>query len=376
MRFKIVVALLIATPLAAAEITLDAPASTTAGGRFSVGWGGEPQSLDMVTVVTQDTEDGEYSFARYPARESSPMSFMAPDEAGDYEVRYLRYTNPGYTVLAKHAIKLTKPVAVAIVAPASVTPGKPFNVSWSGPNAAGDQIRLVTPGGAGTVLSSADAAGRSVQLTAPNQRGDYLVQYVRSGQTSPLGTVTLTVGPTAANRTNSARQIPIARAGASERGFRGAGATIEAPDSVMAGDPFEVRWTGPGNADDYVAIATSDSPRSALNTYRTNRGNPLRVVAPDEPGRYHLHYVAGRRELSLGSTLINVTASGQQGELRISAPENSAFQVYDLEGSVAGAGSANDEPMSLSAGDYVVRVDDRVVQVRVRAGGTTDLNLR
>ncbi len=381
MRLLLIGALVMALTFPAlAEVSLTAPGSVVSGETFTIGWSGESsQSLDMITVVEKGAKDEAYTFSKYPSRETSPMSFIAPADQGDYEVRYLRYANPGYTVLARTGLTLTKPASVALVAPSTVSPGNKFSVSWSGPNGDGDEIRLVTPGGAGTVLAKTDAKGRVALLQAPNQRGDYLLQYVKSGASAPLATVTVTVGAGAqrapanrsrqvATRTRAPRSLPSQ--------YRGAGASVTAPESVMAGEPFEVFWVGPDNARDYLAMTVSDNPKSAVSQARTNRGNPVKLVAPDEPGLYRVHYVAGSRDLSMGTTVINVTASGEQGSLRVIGPDDSAYQVYDLRGGVAGAGSANDTPMTLVAGDYVVRVDGRVVQVRVRAGGTTDLNLK
>lgn len=76
-------------------------------------------------------------------------------------------------------------------------------------------------------------------------------------------------------------------------------ATLDAVASAVAGSDIQVRWTGPNAKNDYIAVVSGTSERQINYTY-TNKGSPLTLRVPPEPGRYELRYVldAGRKVLA------------------------------------------------------------------------------
>ena len=59
-------------------------------------------------------------------------------------------------------------------------------------------------------------------------------------------------------------------------------AVVEAPTQVKAGAEFQVRWSGPANATDYVAVGSATQPY--FDYKYTRDGSPVAIRAPDEPG--------------------------------------------------------------------------------------------
>jgi Ca-activated chloride channel family protein len=73
------------TPL---EITIEAPSEVSAGSSFQVDWTGPDSQNDILTITIvggSDTASSDYGYTS----EGSPMTLVAPDVPGDYEIRYL-----------------------------------------------------------------------------------------------------------------------------------------------------------------------------------------------------------------------------------------------------------------------------------------------
>jgi Ca-activated chloride channel family protein len=85
-------------------------------------------------------------------------------------------------------------------------------------------------------------------------------------------------------------------------------ASIEAPESVVAGTQFEIGWQGPNNSGDWLTIVAPDAPVQAYGSYADAPNNsPARLTAPSAAGSYELRYVQGGK-LVLMRRAILVTA--------------------------------------------------------------------
>jgi hypothetical protein len=88
-------------------------------------------------------------------------------------------------------------------------------------------------------------------------------------------------------------------------------ATVEFTSPVIAGSAFTVRWTGPDNPGDYLALARIDSPTTAYETYvDTKHGQSLSLTAPVETGDYEIRYIAIHSKKILGRAPLLVTPAG------------------------------------------------------------------
>jgi Ca-activated chloride channel family protein len=87
-------------------------------------------------------------------------------------------------------------------------------------------------------------------------------------------------------------------------------ATLQAPQSVVAGATFQVAWTGPDNRGDYVTIVAPTAAGTEYANYtETNRGPTLDLSAPIEPGNYELRYVTAHSKTVLGRAPLAVVAA-------------------------------------------------------------------
>jgi Ca-activated chloride channel family protein len=68
-------------------VTLDAPDSVDAGANFDVEWTGPNGPGDYITIVEAGAPDGANLSYAYTSQ-GSPATITAPDDPGDYEVRY------------------------------------------------------------------------------------------------------------------------------------------------------------------------------------------------------------------------------------------------------------------------------------------------
>ncbi len=98
-------------------------------------------------------------------------------------------------------------------------------------------------------------------------------------------------------------------------------AQLDAPDSVPAGASFAIKWQGPDSLRDYIAISQKGSKDAVYVDYvYTKTGNPVRMLAPGEPGDYELRYTHEHSGRVIGRRDIRVTPVGAQ----ITAPASVA----------------------------------------------------
>jgi Ca-activated chloride channel family protein len=173
-----------------AGVTLDAPAEVEGGSVFEVTWTGPQNESDFITIVAAGAPVGSYLDWKY-ASSDNPMPLVAPVEAGEHEIRYV----DGATNETVHYITIMVTQFEATVeAPAEVDAGATFEVTWTGPDGPSDYITIVPVGAAeGFYLDwKYLSSGNPLQLTAPDEPGEYEVRYY-----SDRGAMTLATAPIA-----------------------------------------------------------------------------------------------------------------------------------------------------------------------------------
>lgn len=173
---------------------------------------------------------------------------------------------------------------VTLTLPKTATVGAPIEVSWTGPNGSDDYIAIAkTESDDGSsVAYTYTRRGSPLTVRPPDAPGDFEVRYV-TGDDEVLARAPLPV--------------------------EDASASLEAPDSIGAGTPIEVAWTGPDNPDDYIAVAEQGTGGSTSSNYTyTRQGSTLTVRAPDTPGAYELRYVMGQSDRVLARQALAVTS--------------------------------------------------------------------
>jgi hypothetical protein len=273
---------------------LEGPAEVAAGARFEVRWTGPNNPRDYVGIGDADPAGRPYHTYAY-TRIGNPTRLVAPDKAGQYELRY--FLGKDDKVIASRPLTVGS-VAASVSAPPSVAAGAKFNVTWKGPNNARDFITIVKAGTADKQYGpyAYTSKGTTLELTAPDQPGDYEVRYLTGQSYATLGSAKLEV---TANR-----------------------ATLTAPAEAVAGSRLPVTWKGPDNPRDYITIVAPGAVEGTHGNYEyTARGNPVKVAAPLAAGDYELRYSTGQSHATLARAPIRITAAkAEAGLVSVTAP--------------------------------------------------------
>lgn len=302
-------------PLTVKDVSasIDAPAQVDAGTNFEVTFSGPNNPQDFVSIDQAGSADGVYGTYVY-AKAGSPAKLRAPDAGGSYEVRY--HLGQSYRVVASRPLTVGK-AAANLEAPTSARAGSDVTIAWTGPNNAGDFISIDNAGAAERIYGPYAYTKDSPKLTirVPEDAGDYVIRYHTGQSYSVIAEQPLKVDAVTA--------------------------TLNGPASAVARSKFEVAWTGPDNPEDYVAIAKPEAPAEATLAYSyTKRGNPARLEAPKEPGKYELRYLTGQKQNILARAAIEVAPGTTPGTLRVTSavqqePSFGAVElVLDASGSM------------------------------------------
>jgi Ca-activated chloride channel family protein len=214
---------------------------------------------------------------------------------------------------------------VELQAPAELSGGSEFQVTWTGPDSVGDYITIV-PSGApegdwAEYVYTAD--GNPVTLHAPYAPGQYEIRYATEKTTPDSTLARITLNVTAVQ------------------------ASLTAPQSAMAGSLFDVAWTGPANQDCYIYIVPVGTPEGDWAGSEWNyvsMGNPLPFTAPTMPGTYEIRFATETTEPD--STLAMITIAIEGGNYVLTAPAQvAAGASFDVSWVAPGA-----------SGEYIVVV--------------------
>ncbi len=259
-------------------------------------------------------------------RDLSEGELTAPADPGLYEVRYV--LNEGNRTQAATPIEVIS-AEVGIAAPAEVTTGANFAVSWSASIHPQDYITIV-PAGADEGAYTHYIRVRDLsegQLTAPADPGLYEVRYV------------LNEG----NRTQAATPIEVISAEV----------TITGPDVVRAETTMQIAWTGAVHPQDYVTIVPAGADEGSYTDYiRVRDAGQGTLKAPAEPGLYEIRYVLnqGNRTLARHDVeVVGATAALSDGVV-LSAPADAApGEIITI--SWTGSADSADQRIALARAD-------------------------
>lgn len=222
---------------------------------------------------------------------SDPFDIVLPP--GEYSVAA---TAPGYTgkmaltvrpdIVQRVAVPLTedRPEA-SLEAPETAPAGGALEIGWSGPDAEGDRITLVSPGAAAgeTFAVTLTRNGNPVTLRLPDETGPYELRYEQNRPQRILATRPITLTATEAS--------------------------ISPPDTAPPGERFEVAWTGPAGPKDEIVLAETGSPDDArIGATLTRWGSPAKLKAPETAGTFELRYRVGASGRVIARTPVTVGA--------------------------------------------------------------------
>lgn len=273
------------------DVTLDAPAQVEAGKAFQVQWAGPNNARDYIGIGDVDPKKRRYISYVYTSR-GNPITLNAPDDPGEYELRY--FLAIGDEIVGRKPITVVG-VSASVSAPENVSAGATFEVSWQGPNNPRDFITIVKAGTPAKQYAhyAYTSRGNPLKLRAPDAPGEYEVRYLTGQTYSTLATAKVMVTAVTAS--------------------------LEAPEEVVAGTRFQVKWQGPNNLQDYITIVDPNAREGVSGNYGyTARGNPVSVLAPLGAGEYELRYTTGQSHATLARRPIRITpAKEEPGLVRV-----------------------------------------------------------
>ncbi|MEM6794829.1 MAG: VWA domain-containing protein [Acidobacteriota bacterium] len=293
---------------------VEVAASAETGEPLSIAWQGPDHPRDFISIDPAGADDKAYGAYKY-TQEGSPLEIIAPGEAGTYEVRYHLGVR-GYPVIGSKTLEVRKAPASLEFEPKALA-GSRVSIAWKGPNRPKDFISIDPQGAPESAYGKYAYVreGSPLEIPAPDEPGSYEIRY-------HLGS----------------SQYPVLASGKLE--VTEANAEVSVAGPITAGEPFEVQWTGPDNARDFITIVPAGSPEKHWEKYAyTRRGSPLRVEAPDQPGSYEVRYLTGQAYLELASIPVEVVAGKAKGTLRVflSGPEAEANASLAASGGTPGA---------------------------------------
>lgn len=191
---------------------------------------------------------------------------------------------------------------VVLKFPAQVDAGAQFKIEWRGPAAPDDLIFVAPIDQAenrypGSDRNRHDASERSPAFhTAPADTGKYEVRYLSYANAKPLAREPLEV---------LAPKVEL-----------------RAPESIPAGNPLEVEWSGPDSPGDRLFIAKPTMEKSQYfladrQHHATSAGSPATLVAPAKKGSYEIRYYSYNN----GAPLITQPLVVIAPKARFEAPE-------------------------------------------------------
>lgn len=290
--------------------TLDAPAQVAAGAELTVQWKGPNNERDYVAIGDASRKYIVYEYTRNGAT----LKLRAPDQPGEYEVRYI--LGVGDAVVGARKLTVGS-VSASVSAPAQAAAGSKIAVAWKGPNNDRDFITIVKAGTPERQYGAYEytSKGASVQLPVPDQPGEYEARYLTGQSYATLATTKVTVGKVTAS--------------------------LQGPSDVVGRATFTVRWQGPNNDHDYINIVPKGAHEGEYGEYAyTRNGNPAKLLAPAKAGDYELRYSTGQSNATLASAPLRITPPQQQpGLVKVTAKEALAADgaveiILDASGSM------------------------------------------
>ena len=294
----------------AVAATLEAPEQVAAGTKIVVKWTGPNNERDYIGFGDASRPYIGYAYTST----GNPIELTAPDAAGEYELRY--FLGAGDAIIGRRPIVVGS-VSASVTAPQSAAAGSKIQVAWKGPNNPRDFITIVKAGTPDKQYAAYEytSKGSPITLRAPDVAGEYEVRYLTAQTYATLGSAKLTITSVAAS--------------------------INGPAQAVAGSTFAVSWQGPNNERDYVTIVKKGAREGEYGNYEyTARGNPVKVLAPVDPGEYELRYSTGQAYATLARAPITVVPGKEEPgfvEVTVASPlpKGSAVEIIlDASGSM------------------------------------------
>ncbi len=276
--------ILASTTLMVADVaaSLTAPPTATAGSTIPVEWMGPAYDGDYIGIGRADATNAD-QWENYAYTENgTPVSLLVPTTPGDYVISY--FARQDRAILASTKI-VVEDLSASISGPTTAVAGSTIAVDWVGPKYDGDYLGIGAVGASGSNQwqNYADTDdGSPASILVPMTPGEYQIRYFVRQDRSVLAEATITVTE--------------------------ATATVDAPQTAIAGETISVAWTGPNYSADYIGIGPAGETGGARwqNYASTGDGSPVSLLVPPTPGEYTITYFARQDRTPLKSVPITV----------------------------------------------------------------------
>lgn len=164
--------------ITAAGASIEAPAQAEAASRVTVRATGPNDARHWIGFAPAGSDIGAYLDYQRPTGETSVVELAVPATPGDYEIRYV--LNEAEKIAASRPIKVVEAKG-SIEAPATARAGEVITVTATGPFSGSHWIGFAPAGsGAGEYRDYQRPTGPTsvLQLTAPDEPGDYEIRFV------------------------------------------------------------------------------------------------------------------------------------------------------------------------------------------------------
>ncbi len=281
----------------ALEASLQAADQVPANSTFDVTWQGPGYQDDWVTIVKPEARDKAYLSYQY-TKKGNPLTLRAPLEAGPYE---LRYVQAGQKVIARRPIHVTA-VQATISGPETAEIASSQPITWTGPGGDGDWVTIVKPSARDRAYTSYQYTkkGNPLTLLMPKEPGLYEFRYVQQGK------VVL------ARRRITVTDIEV---------------SLDAPERADVGEVVQLTWDGPAKKGDWLTVVAPGASAKSYTDYQyVDKGSPVDIVMPDQPGDYEFRYVLlGQRVMSRKAIQVVDVSADVEGPETVKL--GAAFQV-------------------------------------------------
>lgn len=267
------------TPEPQADIEIIAARQTKIGAVLSVAWLG----LDLDKGGPYELIVGNDELRKINGTvltHKNPDDLEMPAEPGDYQISI--QTISGQKILASTPVTVFA-APVSLTVPDEILAGSTIEVHWTGPGYRTDWITVGLPGEWPMEKTMLDNKPSPALLDIPTQAGQYVITYQLSQDQEILTMVPVTV------------TMPTA--------------TINAPQTAKVGETITLDYDGPNNKNDFIGLVAKgfDGRPKGRHTNWLNRNGPVKLIMPDEPGNYDIHYYLSGENVRIGSTDITVT---------------------------------------------------------------------
>jgi len=247
-----------------------------AGKNLTVQWQGPVGPFSALAIFPKKDSRQFRFFDWAPVSGDGPVTLRAPDVPGRYEVHFLY--GPDGQSLAKRKLKVKKTSASLNAVP-EIEAGSELEVTWQGPAGEGDRIVIYETGVDGQVVAvsqTVDEQGK-VTLVVPSNIGEFELGYETAGSGQVLARRGL--------------KLTAPKVG------------VQCQRQVPAGTLLKVKWQGPANEGDLLAIVEAGKDPKRYRFIRLKETNgETGILVPDKLGTYKVQYISGVDETVLAES--------------------------------------------------------------------------